>query len=72
VGAVERLGLDVIFPAFFLALLAAELRSGGRRAIAAAAIAAALAVALTPIAPPGVPVIAASAAALLGSRLRPS
>src|ERR687893_1420448 len=29
VGDVERLGLDVIFPAFFLALLVVELRSGG-------------------------------------------
>src|SRR3712207_2261369 len=31
VGDVERLGLDVIFPAFFLALLMRELRSGGER-----------------------------------------
>src|SRR5829696_4643192 len=66
VGNVERLGLDVIFPAFFLALLAEELRGG--RAIAVALIAAALALALVPFAPPGVPVIAACAAALLGLR----
>jgi 4-azaleucine resistance transporter AzlC len=65
VGDVERLGLDVIFPAFFLALLVVELRSGGKRAIAAAAIAAALAAALVPFAPPGVPVLAACVAALL-------
>ena len=64
-GDVERLGLDAIFPAFFLALLVDELRSGGRRAVAAAAIAAALAAALVPFAPPGVPVIAACAVALL-------
>ena len=64
-GDVERLGLDAIFPAFFLALLVDELRSGGRRAVAAAAIAAALAAALVPFAPPGVPVIAACAMALL-------
>jgi predicted branched-subunit amino acid permease len=70
VGDVERLGLDVIFPAFFMALLVAELRSGGKRAIATAAIAAALAVALVPFAPPGVPVLAACAAALLGLRGR--
>ncbi len=72
VGDVERLGLDVIFPAFFLALLVVELRSGGKRAIAAATIAAALAAALLPFAPPGVPVLAASAAALLGLRGRSS
>jgi hypothetical protein len=36
-----------------------------------AVLGALIAAALTPIAPPGVPVIAASAAALLGLRLRP-
>ena len=41
VGDVERLGLDVIFPAFFMALLVDELRGGGRT-IAAALIAAVL------------------------------
>jgi predicted branched-subunit amino acid permease len=70
VGDVERLGLDVIFPAFFLALLMRELRSGGKRTIAATAIAAALSAALAPIAPPGVPVLAACGAALLGLRRR--
>jgi len=72
VGDVERLGLDVIFPAFFLALLMVELRSGGKRAIAAGAIAAALAAALVPIAPPGVPVLAACLVALLGLKGRAS
>ena len=72
VGDVERLGLDVIFPAFFLALLVGELRSGGKRAIAAAVIAAVLAVALVPFAPPGVPVLAACAAALLSLKGRSS
>jgi 4-azaleucine resistance transporter AzlC len=67
IGDPMRLGLDVIFPAFFLALLAEELR-GGRRAVAVALIAAALALALVPFAPPGVPVIAACAAALVGLR----
>jgi predicted branched-subunit amino acid permease len=66
VGDVEKLGLDVVFPAFFLAVLMSELRSGGKRRIAATAIAAALAAALVPIAPPGVPVLAACGAALLG------
>ena len=69
---VERLGLDVVFPAFFLALLMRELRSGGKRTIAATAIAAALAAALVPIAPPGVPVLAACGAALLGLKGRSS
>ena len=71
VGNVERWGLDVIFPAFYLALLVEELRAG-RQAVAAALIAAALALALVPFAPPGVPVIASCAAALLGLRGRSS
>jgi predicted branched-subunit amino acid permease len=69
---VERLGLDVIFPAFFLTLLMRELRSGGRLTIAATAIAAALAATLVPIAPSGVPVLAACGAALLGLKGRSS
>jgi 4-azaleucine resistance transporter AzlC len=69
IGNPERLGLDVIFPAFFLALLAEELRHG-RRAVVVALIAAVLALALVPFTPPGVPVIAACAAALLGLRRR--
>jgi predicted branched-subunit amino acid permease len=72
VGDIERLGLDVIFPAFFLALLMRELRSGGKRTIAATTIAAALAAALVPIAPPGVPVLVACGAALLGLKGRSS
>ena len=71
IGHPERLGLDVIFPAFFLALLMEELRAGGRT-IAAALIAAVLSLALVPLVPPGVPVIAACAAALLGLRGRSS
>ena len=66
IGDPERLGLDVIFPAFFLALLASEL--GSPRARVVALIAVVLALALVPFAPPGVPVIAACAAALLGLR----
>lgn len=67
IGDIEGLGLDAIFPSFFLALLAVELRRG-RRAVIAAVVAAALALALIPIAPPGVPVIAACGAAFLGLR----
>jgi 4-azaleucine resistance transporter AzlC len=62
----ERYGLDAIFPAFYLALLAEEV--GSRRAAAAALLGAAIALALMPVAPPGVPVIAASVAALIGLR----
>jgi predicted branched-subunit amino acid permease len=66
IGNPERLGLDVIFPAFFLVLLAEELH--GRRSVAVALIAALLALALVPFAPPGVPVIAACVGGLLGLR----
>jgi 4-azaleucine resistance transporter AzlC len=62
----ERYGLDAIFPAFYLALLAEE--AGSRKAVVAAALGAAIALALMPVAPPGVPVIAASVAALIGLR----
>jgi 4-azaleucine resistance transporter AzlC len=71
IGNPERLGLDVIFPAFFLALLMEELRPGGQT-IAAALIAAVVSLALIPLVPPGMPVIAACAAALLGLRGRSS
>ena len=67
VGDPERLGLDVMFPAFFFVLLVDELRSG-RSAVTVALIAGALALLLVPFAPPGVPVIAACVAALLGLR----
>lgn len=62
----EALGLDAAFPALFLALLVPQIRE--RRALAAALLGAAIAVALTPITPAGVPIIAASAACLLGVR----
>jgi predicted branched-subunit amino acid permease len=65
-GDPEALGLDAAFPAGFLALLAPWLRDrAGRRAAVAGA---ALAVALTPIAPPGVPLLAAGLGALAGLR----
>src|SRR4051795_1195098 len=65
-GDPHRLGLDAIFPTFFLALLIAELRD--RRARIVAGAGALIALALVPIAPAGVPVLAASAAALIGLR----
>ena len=65
-GDPQRLGLDAIFPTFFLALLLGELRD--RRAWPVAALGALIALALVPVAPPGVPVLAASVAALAGLR----
>ena len=56
----------IVFPAFYLSLLVEEAR--GRRAVAAAAGGAAITVALMPVAPAGLPVIAASLAALIGLR----
>lgn len=65
-GDPETLGLDALFPAFYLALLAEELRH--RTALASAVLGAAIALALVPFTPPGIPVVAASVAALLGLR----
>ena len=62
----ERFGLDALFPTFFLALLLAELREPRARPVAA--LGAVVALALVPFAPAGVPILAASAAALLGLR----
>jgi branched chain amino acid efflux pump len=60
------LGLDAVFPAFYLTLLAEEAR--GPRPVAAAIAGAAITVALMPVAPVGVPVLVASLAALIGLR----
>jgi 4-azaleucine resistance transporter AzlC len=68
------LGLDAAFPALFLALLVPLLRGRGaetegaasRAPLAAALLGAGIALALTPITPAGVPVIAATAACLVG------
>jgi predicted branched-subunit amino acid permease len=65
-GDPAALGLDAIFPAFFVGLLAAELSRP--RALAAALLGGAIALALTPVLPPGLPVLLASAAALIGLR----
>jgi predicted branched-subunit amino acid permease len=64
----NALGLDAVFPAFYLALLLRE--ASGRRAYEAMALAAVITIGLTTFAPPGVPVILASSAALLGLRQR--
>jgi predicted branched-subunit amino acid permease len=68
IGDPGRFGLDAIFPAFFLGLLVNELRSPHTSGVALGG--AALALVLTPIAPPGVPVLAACLAALAGAMLR--
>jgi 4-azaleucine resistance transporter AzlC len=62
----DALGLDAIFPAFFLGLLVNEVRRP--RALGVAALGAAIALALTPLAPAGVPIIAAALAAVVGLR----
>ncbi len=64
----DTLGLDALYPAFFVALLVSEARSG--RARGAAALGALIALVLVPFAPAGVPVLVASAAALIGLRRR--
>jgi len=76
-------GLDVLFPVFYLSLLLPELFPGrglgaahgsakterpDRRPILAAGLAAVIVLALIPVAPAGVPVLAAAAAALIGLR----
>ena len=66
IGDPSTWGLDAAFPALFLALLVPQLRD--RRAVGAALLGAAIALALTPFTPAGVPIIAASAACLLGLR----
>jgi predicted branched-subunit amino acid permease len=60
----KTLGLDALFPAFFLALVWTEL--GDRGARVTAAVATVIAFVLIPIAPPGIPVVAASLAVLAG------
>jgi predicted branched-subunit amino acid permease len=66
IGDPAALGLDAIFPAFFLGLLVAEMGRPGARA--AVLLGGAITLALTPVLPPGLPVLLASAAALIGLR----
>ncbi|CAN5895384.1 hypothetical protein BH23ACT2_BH23ACT2_09150 [soil metagenome] len=66
IGDPETYGLDAAFPAGFVALVVTHLRSLEGKL--AAAIGVAVALILVPIAPPGVPVLAASVAVLLGLR----
>src|SRR3954452_19863180 len=63
-GDPDKIGLDAIYPAFFLALLIEELDD--RRSRFVALLGGLIAFALVPVAPAGVPVLAASFAALAG------
>jgi 4-azaleucine resistance transporter AzlC len=63
----EEIGLDAAAPAVFLALLWPSLRLREARWVALAG--AVIALALVPIAPPGIPVVAAAVAALVGGLL---
>src|SRR4051812_26078537 len=65
-GDPDRFGLDALFPTFFLALLLAELREPRARPVAV--LGGLIALALVPFTPAGIPVLAASTAALLGLR----
>ncbi|HEX8074560.1 MAG TPA: AzlC family ABC transporter permease [Thermoleophilaceae bacterium] len=66
IGDPKDLGLDAMFPAAFLALLAPQLRQPGawRAAVAGALIA----LALVPLVPAGIPVLAASLGVLAAGR----
>lgn len=59
IGSPQRWGLDVAFPAAFLALLAPQLRTP--RAVATAVLAVVVTLALVPVSPVGVPVLVAAA-----------
>jgi predicted branched-subunit amino acid permease len=63
-GDPASIGLDAAFPALFLALLWPQLRD--RRSILAACLGGAIALGLTPVTAAGIPIIAASAACLIG------
>jgi predicted branched-subunit amino acid permease len=76
-GDPAQLGLDAAFPALFLALLAPQvrdhprrvypsIRDAGGRPLAAALLGAGIGLVLTPVAPPGVPIVAAGLACLIG------
>jgi predicted branched-subunit amino acid permease len=66
-GDPKAFGLDAIFPAFFLALLLAE-GTASRMARIVAAAGALVALALIPLLPPGLPILIAASAALIGWR----
>jgi len=65
-GSPQDLGLDVVGPAAFLALIWPRLRAGWTER-GVGVLGAAIALAATPLCPPGVPVILAASAALAGA-----
>lgn len=70
-GDLDAWGIDVAFPAGFLALLAPWLRSRQGRVAALSGVA--IALALTPVLPAGLPVVVAAAGALIAVRfVRPA
>lgn len=71
IGDPASLGLDVVFPAFFLGLLIEELRNG-RDHVRAAVIGGGTALVLIPLTPPGIPVVVACVGALVALRERPA
>lgn len=68
IGDPKRLGLDAAFPALFLALVVPQMRT--RRAQLAGMVGAGIALVFVPFSAPGVPVVAASVACLVGLRQR--
>jgi 4-azaleucine resistance transporter AzlC len=67
-GDPARYGLDVVAPSLFLALLIGRLR--GRQAVVASVLGATIALTLVPLTSPGVPLLAAATACLVGLRAR--
>ena len=65
IGNPRALGLDAIFPAFFLGLLVAELRRAEARPVAV--LGGAIALVLIPLTPAGVPIIVAAAAVFVAA-----
>ena len=65
-GDLSAWGLDSAFPALFVVLLWPHLRGLSR--VAAALLGAMIALSLTPLTPPGIPVIAAAFACFLGAK----
>lgn len=70
IGDPGTFGLDAAFPAGFLALLAPWLRT--RQGRVAALLGAALALGLSPLTPPGVPIVAASLGAVVAMLIPPT
>jgi 4-azaleucine resistance transporter AzlC len=66
IGDPSRFGIDGAFAAVFIALLATQVRDRLRASVAA--VGAVIAVCLVPFTPPGIPIVVATAAVLLGWR----